>query len=350
MKITAATVDRFVKAPPGGVGAVLLYGPDAGLVRERGIHLLKAVVDDPSDPFRVAELTMAMLRDDHTRLADEAAAMSLTGGRRVVGIKGATDTISDIIAALLPSISADSALIVIESADLGPRSKLRKLFEGADNAAAIACYSDDGRAVEAIVHETLSRGNLTISRDALRYLCDNLGGDRLVSRSELEKLALYMGSGGGEVSLTDAVTCIGDSATMTLDDLAFAAASGDIEQLTRLIDRVRQEGTTAISILRVLARHFQRLHLASGLIAEGKSPDEAMKSLRPPVFFKQAMVFRSQCTRWSTSWLETTLDSIGAAEAACKTTGAPTDMICGQLLLRTAVLAQRAVRQTSRAG
>lgn len=345
MKISAATADRFAKAPPAGISAVLLYGPDAGLVRERGAHLLSAVVDDPRDPFRIAELTIAALREDQTRLVDEAAALSLTGGRRVVGIKGATDTIGDVFADFLQTIPADSALIIVEAGDLGPRSKLRKVFEGAENAAAIACYSDDSRAIESLVHETLSGRNLTVSRDALRYLCDNLGGDRLVSRSELEKLALYMGDGGGEVSLSDAVTCIGDSANMTLDDLAFAAASGDLEQLTRLIDRVRQEGTTAISILRVLARHFQRLHLASGLIAEGKAPEEAMKSLRPPVFFKQTNVFRAQCTRWTPGRLETTLDSIGQAEAACKTTGAPSDIICGQLLLRTAVLVQRAGRR-----
>ena len=349
MKITATKADRFAKSPPRGISAVLLYGPDAGLVRERGTHLLNAVVEDPSDQFRIAELTVAALREDQTRLADEAAALSLTGGRRVVAIKGATDTISDLLADLLQTVPADGALIVVEAGDLGPRSKLRKVFEGADNAAAVACYSDDDRAVESLVHETLSSKNLSVSRDALRYLCDNLGGDRLVSRSELEKLALYMGAGsgdgGGEVTLSDAVACVGDSANMTLDDLAFAAASGDLEQVTRLIDRVRQEGTTAISILRVLTRHFQRLHLACGLMEEGKSPDEAMKSLRPPVFFKQTTAFRAQCSRWTTDGLETLLESIGQAEATCKTTGSPSDIICGQLLLRTAFMARRAGRR-----
>ena len=40
--------------------------------------------------------------------------------------------------------------------------------------------------------------------DALQFLRDNLGGDRMVSRSELEKLSLYRG-GGGEISLDDAM-------------------------------------------------------------------------------------------------------------------------------------------------
>ena len=345
MKISGATADRFAKAPPQDVNAVLVYGPDAGLVRERGTSLLKAIVDEPIDPFRVAEFAVAALREDPTRLADEADAMSLTGGRRVVTVKGVTDAVTDTIANVLKTISADSAFIILEASDLGPRSKLRKLFEGAKNAAALACYWDDGRAVESVVRETLANRNLSVSPDALRYLCDNLGGDRMVSRSELEKLTLFMGDDGGEVTLSDAVSCIGDSANMTLDDLAFAAASGDLDHLTRLIDRVRQEGATAVAILRVLARHFQRLYLASGLIAEGKSPEEAMKMLRPPVFFKQTSAFRAQCGRWTTMRLENTLDSIGEAEAACKTTGAPGELICNQLLLRTAVLAQRAIRR-----
>jgi len=345
MKIGGSAAERFAKAPPGEVNAVLVYGPDAGLVRERGTSLLKAVVDDPGDPFSVVELAATALREDPTRLADEADAMSLTGGRRAVTVKGATDTICDTIVAVLKTATSDSAFIILEASDLGPRSKLRKLFEGANNAAALACYSDDGRAVEFVVRETLANRNLSVSQDALRYLSDNLGGDRMVSRSELEKLALYMGNDGGEVSLSDAMTCIGDSANMTLDDLAFAAASGDLDHLTRLIDRVKQEGATAVAILRVLARHFQRLYLANGLVAEGKSPEEAMKMLRPPVFFKQTGAFRVQCSRWTAGRLETILDSIGEAEAACKSTGAPSDMICSQLLLRTAVLAQRAERR-----
>ena len=345
MKVSGTAADRFAKAPPENICAVLLYGPDAGLVRERAKNLVSAVIDDPSDPFRLTDLTVSAIRDDRSILADEVAALSLTGGRRVVRVKDASDVIAEILSDLLDTANSDRALVIVDAGDLGPRSKLRKLFEAADNSAAIACYSDDGRTVEAVIRETLTAKKLTITADALQYLCDNLGGDRLVSRSELEKLVLYMGEGGGEVTLSEAVACIGDSANMTLDDLAFASASGDLDRLTRLIDRVHQEGTAPIAILRVLARHFQRLHLASALITGGKSPEQAMKSLRPPVFFKQSNAFRSQCTRWPSALLESTLESIGQAEAACKTTGAPSDEICGQLLLRTAVLAKRVTRR-----
>ena len=49
--IKAADVDRFVARPDPRLPIVLVYGPDAGLVRERVDALVKASVDDVNDPF-----------------------------------------------------------------------------------------------------------------------------------------------------------------------------------------------------------------------------------------------------------------------------------------------------------
>ena len=84
MKLAANRVESFVKAPD--VPAVLIYGPDAGLVKERLDRLTRSVLADPSDPFRLADLSMPMLKEDPARLADEIAALSMMGGRRVVQI------------------------------------------------------------------------------------------------------------------------------------------------------------------------------------------------------------------------------------------------------------------------
>ena len=59
MKIAPRSIDSFVAAPPATLRAVLVYGPDSGLVRERGKMLMRAIVDDPDDPFRIATLEAA---------------------------------------------------------------------------------------------------------------------------------------------------------------------------------------------------------------------------------------------------------------------------------------------------
>ena len=72
MKIAARQADSFCRAPSGETRAVLVYGPDNGLVRERADLLVASAVDDPSDPFRVAELVGDAIAGDGALLVDEA--------------------------------------------------------------------------------------------------------------------------------------------------------------------------------------------------------------------------------------------------------------------------------------
>ena len=332
MKVAAAKVAQFISSPPEAVRAILLYGPDSGLIRERGEQLTSAIVKDPKDPFRIAEFSASELRDDPARLSDEAAAIPFTGGRRVVRIRDTTDAVAKSIVSFCKEPFGD-ALVIIEAGTLTPRSKLRSAFEASKQAAAIPCYSDEGQGLRNIVLETLGQSQIRVSPDAMSYLLENLGSDRMVSRSELEKLRLYMGE-ESEVTIADAIACVGDSSSMALDDIAFSAASGKIERLTHLLDRGRREGTAAISILRGVGRHFERLHLVSGAIDAGNSAETAMKLLRPPVFFKQVTIFRNQLSLWPTRRLSQAINSLSEAEVLCKTTGMPADTICDQTLLR----------------
>ena len=339
MKIAANAADGFVAAPPESVRAVLLYGPDSGLVQERSARLADLVVDDPKDPFRIADIPSASLRADPALLSDEAAAMTLTGGKRLVRVRDASDVIAGILSEYLSGSAGSDALVVVEAGNLGPRSKLRKAFESAKSAAAVPCYADEGRSLETVIRDTLAGNGLGVSPDALTYLCANLGSNRLVSRSELEKLSLYMGADGGEVSLEDAAVSVGDSAIMTLDDIAFAVAGGDTAKLLGLLDRALQEGAAAVSLVRAVSRHFQRLHLVCAERECGNSMEAAMRTLRPPVFFKQASAFQAQVQRWSSARLAIALDALGDAEKASKAAGMPAEPIVHQTLLRLSVMA-----------
>lgn len=333
MKITGARVRSFLGKPDAALSAALFYGPDRGLVRERSEILAKAIVGEPTDPFAVSELTPAAIKADPSRLSDEVAAIPFGGGRKLVRIRDAGDDLSGILKAFLSAPLIPDGTIIMEAGELGKRSQLRRLFEESKSAAAIACYADDGRSLRAVIAETLDRHGLSASRDALAYLCDNLGADRSVTRSELEKLAVYMGR-PGEVSLADAQASVGDSAASSLDAVIYAAAGGDFRQLEKSLARVYGEGVNPITILRAVARHFQRLHLVCGCIADGFPMEKAMAQLRPPVLFLWADSFRSQARAWSVDRLTRAMDLLLEAETDCKTTGMPAEAVCGRALLR----------------
>lgn len=330
MKLTARQIDGFLKQP--STSAVLIYGPDSGLVRERAGQLTRLVAGDVADPFRVAELTPAMLRDDPARLADEAQALSLTGGRRVIRLRDASDAVTALLDSLLAG-PEPAGFVIVEAGDLGPRSSLRQLFEGSARAAALPCYRDEGGSLVALVDSTLKNAGLTATPEARAFLLDSLGGDRGVSRSELEKLLLYVGSPARQVTLGDVVACVGDSAASSLDDIAMAIGDGDPAAMERAIDRGLQDGNNPVGILRAVSRHFLRLHQAMGMLAGGGDVERAIRSLRPPVHFRLQDRFARQLRRWPAPALSAAIDRLVGAEIACKRTGAPAETLMRQAFL-----------------
>lgn len=339
MKIAPERADAFAAKPDGRVRLILVYGPDEGLVRERVGKLVRSVVDDPNDPFRVAELTGAQIKADPALLADEAAALALTGGRRVVRVRDADDACAKAMGQFLDAPAGES-LIVAQGGDLGPRSALRKLVEASPIAAAVPCYLDEGQALETVIRDTLGAHKITISRDAMEFLAGHLGGDRLVTRSEISKLATYMG-GPGEVTLEDAIACVGDVSAMSLDDLAYAVADGDAVRAHGLLDRLVAEGKPMVSLLRTVARHFLRLHLAGGAMAQGRSSDQALALLKPPVFFKLKSRFSGQLRRWPPERAAGALDMLLQAEIDCKSSGMPENEVGARVLLQISRAAGR---------
>jgi DNA polymerase-3 subunit delta len=82
MKLQGAAIERFLSRPDPAARAVVLYGGDEGLIRERARRLGRHVVEDLNDPFRVAVLTADAVAADPALLADEASSLSQAGRNR----------------------------------------------------------------------------------------------------------------------------------------------------------------------------------------------------------------------------------------------------------------------------
>jgi DNA polymerase-3 subunit delta len=237
------------------IRAVLLYGPDGGLAHERAVELVTHVAGRADDPFRVVELPAGALKDDPARLADEVAALSFTGGRRAVWIRDAGDTLAS---GTLPDVldnAVGDTVVVIEAGDLPSRSSLRKLIEGSDRAIAAGCYHDESRDVATVVRDAMTKHGLAIASDALRYLTERMGGDRLITRGELDKLALYMlrdagGSTPAQIELADVMATVGDSAVISIDDVISATADGRTADLERALTRALLDGESPVRVVR----------------------------------------------------------------------------------------------------
>ena len=338
MKLAGARADAFLKAPDPTVGAVLVFGPNQGLVRERVQCVITALAGSPADPFCYAEMAAAALKSDPARLADAACGWALTGARRIIRIRDAGDALTDACARALTTPSA-CALIVVEAGDLAKRSSLRRLFEDARAAHAIACYEDDDASLGALLDAVLAAHAMTASDEARAALLDLLGANRASSRSELAKLVLYRGA-PGEICLDDVLAVVGDASEISLGVVAFAACAGDAVALERALSAAHAEGLQPVSLLRGTAQHLMRLLRAGEFVAAGRTPKQAMLALRPPVFFRLEAAFTQQLRAWPRARLARALDLVTEAEFACKTTGMPAALVCGRALMQIAAAAR----------
>ncbi len=338
MIVKPAAVDGFVARPPETLAAALVFGPDQGLVRERAETLTKSVVPELRDPFRVAEFEEDALTSDPARLWDEAAAISMLGGRRVVRVRGVGNALSKHFERYLEEPPGD-ALIVVEAGDLAKSASLRRLFERADNAASIACYPDAVRNLDDVVRATLKTEGLSIEHSVLADVVSRLGSDRGVTRSELEKLVLYVGE-EKTVTIDHVRAAMGNESDLRMEECCDAAGGGDFKALDTALSRLWLAGMSPVAILRLALGHFQRLALVRSAYDNGGDMQSAMRRLRPPIHFRRSDSFKAQISRWTEAKLEDAQSILYEAEALTKTTGVPGEAACGRALFSVAALAR----------
>ena len=339
MNVKGAVVDGFLARPDPNVAVFLLYGPDQGAITERVAAFVTRVAD-ASDPFAITDTDAEALTLQPGRLVEEAQTASLMGGRRVVRVRQAdsldgplrerfAEEVRRLLA--LPDILA---LVLVEGGDMKPASALRRLCEKADNAAALPCYREEQGLADTIRAE-LRRFGLGIAPDALRLLEGSLGGDRGVTRTELQKLALYMASADTPtVQLEDVRAVIGDGgSTLDLDAFAWAALAGEFARARRHLRQLLDEKNSPVALARILNTLLQRLLPLALKIETGIVPRVAVESARPPVFWKAKGPMTKALETWKPHRLVHAIASTAAAERDLKRTGPPDVLVLERLLL-----------------
>ncbi len=323
---------------PSRIRAVLLHGPDAGLVRERGEQLARATAGSLDDPFRFVELT----RPDPGTVALEATALSFSGGRRVLRIREATDTLATALTAACRD--RDGSLIILEAGELPARSKLRGWAEKEPLVAALACYAEEGAALKTTLRGLFEAERVAIAPDALDWLVQHAGSDRGIVRSEVEKLALFAGD-GGRIDIESAQQVAGDQAELSVDDALFAATRGAVAEADRAAAIALAEGASAVGLIRAAHGHMDRLARVAAARDAGTPTGEAIKGLRPPVFFRRERAMLEAAEIWRSAAVASQQLALREAEMQCKRTGLPAEAIAHAAVL---AIARRAVRLKGR--
>lgn len=304
-------IDAYLAKPDSARPIILLYGPDAGLVRERADALANSAVDDPNDPFSMVRLDGDELASEPSRLVEEAMTVPLFGGRRAIRVKAGSRSFASGVETLT-EMSLKDCRIVIEAGELRPDAPLRKACEKAKNAVAIGCYPDGERDLAKLIDDELRVSDLRIAPDARATLIALLGGDRQASRNEIRKLALYA-HGKREVTLEDIEAIVTDASGLALDpivDGAFAGRTADVEATFR---KAMASGVYPGMIIMSAQRHAALLHKAALSVEEGAPASAMVDSAFPRLHFSRKSAVETALRNLSADKLAQIIQQLGAA-------------------------------------
>lgn len=326
---------------------LLFYGPDRGLVSERARKIAASTGLSADDPFSVVRLDAAEIDQTPGRLIDEARTVPMFSDRRLIWVRNAAAQkgLADDVKVLAAQPPLD-AVILIEAGDLKKGAPLRAAVEASEHAMALPCYADESRGVDSVIDEELQKAGLSIALEARQALKRSLGGDRLASRGELEKLALYAAD-KKQITLDDVKLMIGDVAGLSLDDAIDATLEGKPADFDIAFARLGG-GQAASQVLGAAMRQFHALQAMRGAMdADGRNAASVVASARPPVFFTRRKTVESALMRWNSESIVRALASLQAAVLQARRRADLAEAIARQALLAITI---ESARQRDRQG
>jgi DNA polymerase-3 subunit delta len=292
--------EAYLLRLPSGVAMFLLHGPEDDLASERARQLVLKLVDDVADPFRVVRLSADTLAKDPGRLADEASAISMFGGRRVVWIEAGGRDLTELIGAVAESLPAETSLVV-EADNLRKGSPLRTLFETRPNAASIECYPSGPADLAQFVDSAAREASVRLEGEARDHLVALLAADPGAARGEIAKLMLFAAS-AGVLSAADVDALASGGGASPVDSLVDFALSGELSALERAAMHTLSDSAEAALVATRLAARVALLIE----IRQGRGEPERLQRL--PYAVRRAVLM--QANAWAPETLARRLPAL----------------------------------------
>jgi DNA polymerase-3 subunit delta len=331
------SIGRHIDRPDADVRFYLFFGPDESQSRIFAGRLLKSLGAEKS------AISAAALKADPALLADEASAISLFGGKRLLWIEPAGEDMLIALQAFLESPAPESRAVAI-AGDLKKSSGLRRLAESDPRVVAHISYMPEGDAIERIIEQMAGAEGLKAGPAVAQRIAAACGNDRAVIAQELEKFAAYVDASPeqprelGPRTLDELAAGGTESGFNTLADLAL---SGDLAGLANELELAGTDGGDSVTIVRSLQRRLLTIAPIRARVDAGENAGAVMASLGKALFWKDKEVVGRIVGAWDSAGLARISTRLGKLERDLMLTGVPRAQAVGEELSAIARAARR---------
>ena len=174
---------------------------------------------------------------------------------------------------------------------------------------ALPCYADEARDIDTVIDDELRKAGMSMTLEARQALRRNLGGDRLASRGEIEKLMLYAHGQQAKSALDDVKAMSGDVSGASFDDAVDAVLEGKVDDFDSRLHPPLPVRRPALSWCchRPCGNCRRSRPCAAQMEAGGRNAASVVAAARPPVFFTRRKLVEKTLERWSSEALSRAL-------------------------------------------
>lgn len=324
--------------PDPAIRFFCVYGPDEAGARALADRLLNALDAEKST------LEGSALKGDPALLADEAGAISMFGGRKLIWIEPAGDEIADAVQALLESPKGDHVVVAI-AGNLRKNGRLLKLIENHPEALVHAAYQPEGKNLIDILADYAAQEGLQPEPGILERLAEATGGNRAIAAQEFAKFAIYLGASPAEPKPLDHETVEKLGAAWAEERffaIGDAALTGNIEELRMLLRQMSPGGSEAIPVIRALQRRILQLLPMQARVAAGEPINGVMTSMGRALFWKDKPLIQRSLQRWPAPMLDRLSERVSSLEEKVIFSKSPVKAQLGEEMLAIARAGKRA--------
>ena len=221
---------------------------------------------------------------------------SLFESEKSIIINRSTDKISEIVIDLMErNISGVS--IIINASVLEKKSKLRKLFEKDKKLVCIATYPDTNEILSNLAIAFFKKIKIPISQQNINLIVDKCGGDRLNLENELEKIKIYL-TEKKSISSEEISKLINLSENHTFYELIDNCLAKNTNKTINILNENNFSNEDCIIILRTFSLKAKKILNLSLEYEKNKDIDQTINSAKPPIFWKEKNIVKSQLNKW----------------------------------------------------
>ena len=286
----------FVKADIKKTSNFLLYGENQGRIEECSAEVINSMKKTFGAINQIYLSSDELKKGVFSKLYFDSNNYDLFGNKNIFIISLQDQKAAKEIVETLQIKKTTFAHLIIKCDQLKKTSTLRTFFENSNDNLIVPCYEENETDKKSMVKDFFSSAKLNISVQEINVLSSLLSNERLEIKNELNKLIIFIKNTKKDVK--DSLNIISENISENINQLIFSLGSKDKSNFLKIFFKSKDIQNDHIKFINSFSDHLLKILEVKHKINCGHEKNFAIKTLRPPVFFKYLSDFTKQIELW----------------------------------------------------